>query len=104
MSVLRILLEALAKYKNDEQLNNYGQEMFRMATEMGFPPDMFLSELSKRIKLTKLQKVYIVSTYQTLSLEHRRKSGIEEKNIDRIRKKNREDITRLIEKGETGIY
>ena len=104
MSVLGTLLKAQTKYRDNQELNLLAETMFKMFAEGGFPPDMFLEEVGKRQKLTKLQKVYIVSAYQALFLEHRRKSGIEEKNVDRHRKKNLEDITRLIETGETGIY
>lgn len=100
---LGVLIEANATHKDDKYLNKLAQEMFRMYAEMGFPPDMFLDQVSKQ-GINKLQKIYLVSQYQTLLLEHRRKSGIEEKNIDRIRKKNKVDIERLIETGETGIY
>lgn len=98
------LLEAIVKYKDDEDLLTLATQMFTMYTQNGFPPDIFMEEVEKRRKLTLLQKVFIVSTYQTMFLEHRRKSGIEEHNINKIRKKNREDIERLIETGETGIY
>lgn len=102
--VLPILLDALVKYKGNESLQNLGKEMFRMYTEMGFPPDMFLSELGKRQELDMLAKVFIVSEYQTAFLEHRRKSGVEEKRIDTIRDRNRKDLERLIETGELGVY
>src|SRR5690349_10294374 len=86
---LPVLLEALAKYKANKQLKTLGAEMFRMYTEMGFPPDMFLEEVGKRQELDLLAKVFVVSEYQTAFLEHRRKSGIDEKRIDAIRRKNR---------------
>lgn len=103
-SLLGTLLTAQVTYKDDERLTTLGYEMFRMYTEMGFPPDMFMSELEKRMKLPLLAKVYITSIYQANFLEHRRKSGIEEKNIEKLRGNNREDIQRLITKGEIEVY
>lgn len=103
-SAFSTLLDAQALHSANERLNHLGQEMFRMYTEGGFPPDMFLDELEKRIKLPLTAKIYIVSVYQTMFLDHRRKSGIREKNLDKLRRRNREDIERLIETGELGIY
>lgn len=45
-----------------------------------------------------------MSKYQTAFLEHRRKSGVQEKRVDAIRRRNREDIGRLIKTGELGVY
>lgn len=102
--VLSTLLGALAKHEDDTRLMDYGDKMFGMYTDMGFPPDMFLTELEKKVKLSQSEKIFIVSHYQTKFLEHRRKSGVQEKNVDKIRRKNREDIERFIETGELSIY
>lgn len=98
------LIEAMTIYSDNEQMTHYGNEMFRMYTEGGFPPDMFLDELGSRIDLSLLAKVYILFVYQKAFLDHRRKSGIDEKRVENIRRRNREDIIRLIEKGEIGVY
>lgn len=103
-NVLGILLESTAKYKDNPRFVSLGKKMFDMYTSGGFPPDMFLDELSKRTDLDLLAKVFITSEYQTHYLSHRRLSGIQEKNLDKIRRKNREDIQHLIETGELGIY
>lgn len=98
------LLEAMMTYKNNKQMTKFGEEMFRMYTEMGYPPDMFMSEIEKRKKLPLLAKVYITSIYQSAFLEHKRKSGIDEKRVGGIRRRNREDVVRLIKTGELGVY
>lgn len=104
MSVLGELIEATTTYGDDGQLADIGHEMFRMYTEGGFPPDMFLSELGKRMELPLLAKIYVTSVYQTDFLEHRRLSGIQAQRLEKLRKRNREDIERLIKTGELGIY
>lgn len=102
--VLGTLLEAKTRYGSDERLTELGKEMFRMYTEMGFPPDMFLDELGKRMTLDKLQMVYVVSVYQIAFLEHKRLAGATPKNIEKTRRRNREEIKRVIVTGEVGAY
>lgn len=103
-SVLSALLKAQLLYTDDERMNWLGKIMFTMYTDKGFPPDMFLDELAKWQELDLLAKIYIVSVYQTLFLEHRRKSGIQDKSLEKIRKRNVADLDRLIRTGELGIY
>ena len=98
------ILESHAKYSNDDYMQFLGKEMFRMYTEMGLPPDMFISEIKKKVHLDQLAVIFIVSTYQGLFLEHRRMSGIDDKRVNKIQRKNNEDIIRLIKTGELGVY
>lgn len=99
---LKKLMEATLK--KDEKLERLGSNMFHLYSDNGLPPDMFLSQLEKQTPLTLNQKIYIVSVYQQLTLEHRRKSGLQEKGLERLRKNNLEVIEQLIAKGETNIY
>jgi len=103
-NILGILLDSQTEHSKSELLNGLADTMFNMYTQYGFPPDMFMAELCKRTKLDKLQKVYLVSQYFTLFLEHRRLSGIDEKNVDKIRKSNRYNIENFIKTGEVGVY
>lgn len=103
-TVLREILKAEVKYRDDKRLLALSDSMFRMYTDSGFPPDMFLAEVGKGSELTQPEKIFIISRYQGKFLEHRRKSGIQEKNIDKIRRKNREDMERFIQTGELSIY
>lgn len=102
--VLMQILLAEGKHKGDSRLVGIADKMFHMYADMGFPPDMFLAEIDKTTELSESEKIFIVSRYQGLFLEHRRKSGIQEKNLDKIRRKNREDMERFIESGELSIY
>ena len=102
--VLKTIMEAQLKHKDNKRLVEIAKKMFSMYTDMGFPPDMFLNEMDKQAHLQQSKKIFIVSEYQALFLEHRRKSGVQDKNIDKIRRKNREDMERFIETGELSIY
>lgn len=103
MGVLEALTEAYIRYDKTD-LKDLGFKMSTMHTDRGFPPSMFLAQLEKQIELPILAKVFICSEYQTHYLEHRRKAGIQEKNVDKIRKKNVQDIEKLIKTGEFGDY
>lgn len=103
-NVLGELIDVKLKLGDRTDLIALGKKMFDIYTSGGFPPDMFLDELGKRIELTKEEKLFIISHYQDLFMEHRRKSGVEEKNLARVRKTNLDNITRFIDTGETGIY
>lgn len=102
--VLQAVLDAKQAYEDDELLNKLGAKMFSMHTASGLPPDMFMTEISKHIKLGKLAKVYIISVYQEKFLEHRRKSGSEEKRLDKLRKLNRDNMANFLKSGELGVY
>jgi hypothetical protein len=101
---LRTLIQAELAYKDNAPLNKLGHEMCRMYTEMGFPPDMFLAEVQKKLELPLLARVYITIVYQTDFLEHRRKAGVQDKNLPELRRRNVEEIERLIKHGELGLY
>jgi len=101
---LRTLAEASIKYSSDQAMIGYGNKMFELYTAHGLPPDMFLDELNKRTPLDLLAKVFIVSEYHTQFLEHKRLSGIEDKRIDKVRRRNRDEILALIRTGELGRY
>lgn len=103
-TALPMLIKAHATHRGDPNLEYLSKKMFDMYTAGGFPPDMFIDRMKVAWGLTDLEIVYVVSIYQTLFLEHRRKSGINDKRIDAIRRRNREDIERLIDTGELGIY
>lgn len=92
------------KHSKDIELNRLGGEMFRMFTEMGFPPDMFLDELAKRRKLTTSQRAFIVHVYCGKLIEHKRLSGAEEKSLDKQRKRNIELVYNVLKGKEMGIY
>lgn len=104
MNAHTTLMAAHLAHSESKQLNDIAQWMFEMWTQNGFPPDMFLDELDKRFKLPKSAKIYVVSEYQTKFMEHKRLAGATEKNLEKQRRKNKEDIERLINSGETGIY
>lgn len=104
MTILAEIMQARVKYQDNPRLLKIGKMMFDMYTQNGFPPDMFFDEYEKVEKLNKDEKIFIITEYQTLFLEHRRQSGIEEKNVGKVRKNNLEAITRFINTGEVGVY
>jgi len=104
VNVLGELLEVKSKFRSRHDLLDYGKSMFDMYTSGGFPPDMFLDELTERVKLTKEEQLFIIAHYQDLFMEHRHKSGIGGKSLAKVRKTNLDNITRFIKTGETGIY
>ena len=103
-NVLGTLAEATVTYHDSKELRQLAHDMFTLYTEDGLPPDMFISEFQKRQELPKLAWVFVISEYQRLFLEHRRQSGLNEKRLEPIRRRNREDIERYITKGELGVY
>lgn len=98
------IIDAYAYHNGDPRLDFYAQNMFDLYASFGLPPDMFLKNLAELVDLTDLAKVYIVSQFQHRFLEHRRKSGVQDKNLAKLRRRNLEDITRLIQTGELGVY
>lgn len=99
-----LLIEAVARYREDKQLNSLGKEMFRFKSELGFPPDMFLDELAKRQGLDRLQKIYVLNVYFEQLIEHKRLSAAQEKALERTRRHNKEHIVTFIKTGEVGVY
>lgn len=104
--VLVRVVEARTKFGSREQakLDQLANSMFVMYTQNGFPPDMFLDKLSKLIPLNEDQKLFIISKYQDKLIEHKRLSGIEEKNLDKVRKGNIRILESFLKTGESGIY
>jgi hypothetical protein len=97
-------MDAMLKHHYNHWFTDMGHEMFRMYTEMGFPPDMFLDKLAETAELDLLAKVYIVSVYQSDFIAHKRLAGASEANIAKARRTNVEMTERLIKTGELGIY
>lgn len=104
MTAIEALVKAKISYGRDKQLTDLGHEMFRMYSEMGFPPDMFMDEVRKRMNLNVLQTVYLVSVYHADLLHHKRLAGATDKNIDNTRRRNRDEIDRLLTSNEIGVY
>lgn len=104
--VLAVLTDSCIKFRDNDHLKELGKHMFTFHTQHGFPPDFFFDALSERkgIDLTIEQKVFVTSEYQERFIEHRRLAGVEEKNLEKARLRNREVIERLINTGELGIY
>jgi hypothetical protein len=98
------LLEALLEHKHSRRLTKLGKEMFRFKSELGFPPDMFLSKLEETYGLLKSEKIYVLHTYCEEVLEHKRASAAQEKALERTRKQNKAVLSRFIGTGEVGIY
>lgn len=101
---LEALIQAYVAHSGNEELTRIGAEMFRLYTEMGFPPDMFLDKLKELRTFETLELVYVVSVYQTQFLNHKRLAGASEKNLDKTRRRNIEEIERLLTRGEIGAY
>jgi len=98
---LSIILECLFKTAQKKDfLDNLGKEMFRLFTECGFPPECFLDEIHKRLKLSKEEKVVILFIYQGLFIDHQLKAGMNEKNLKKHQETNKKQIVQLFEKGE----
>lgn len=99
------LIYSVARHKGNKQLTCLAQQMFRMYTEQGFPPDMFLDQLRNSTKANiESELIFIVSEYMTLFLEHRRRAGIADKRVEEARGRNRREIARFISTGELGAY
>lgn len=98
------VIEAHAHHQDNKALVHLGHEMFRMYTEMGFPPDMFVDELKKRFELPQSALIYLITIYQNKFIEHRRKAGAEGKNLDKARAANRRVMAQFIKSGELGVY
>ena len=75
LTINPVLLDSLRKYSGNEELDNLGELMFKMYATNGFPPDMFLREVDRKLTLSLEHKVYIVSEYQTRMMRHKRLSG-----------------------------
>lgn len=104
-STLGALLAAYSQNAYQKQmLSDIGNKMFVMYTQHGLPPDMFMDAWNKREPLPKSAWLVVISEYYGFFLEHRRKSGLSEKYIDKVRRNNREAIQRFIESGELGEY
>lgn len=91
-----------------DYLDRYGEMMFNLFTVHGLPPDIFLKNIAssdfRREDLTLDEMVYIVTVYQTLALEHRRKSGLNESRLKTIQRQYKDELKHLIEHGELGVY
>lgn len=98
------LIGALATYRDDKQLNYLGKEMFRFKSELGFPPDMFLSKLATELRLDKSQQIYVLHVFFEEFIAHKRNSAAQDKALERTRRQNRERILMFIKTGEVGIY
>lgn len=87
-------------------LDNIGKQMFTVFTQQGLPPDMFFDNYKKLDieQLTRYEMICVLSSYLTHFVEHRRRSGIEPKRLDNIRRQNRELIGSFIRRGEIQIY
>ncbi len=81
-----------------------GKAMFTMYTQNGFPPDMFFDQLEARTVLPKAMKLAMLNEYQRLFLEHRRKAGISEDRVEKIRDQNRKILADFMRTGEVGVY
>lgn len=101
--ILRALLKARL-LPSAPQMTDYGHRMFTMYTQNGFPPDMFLDELKKRLTLSRDEGLLIVDSYLADSLEHKRRAGITEERVDKIRQANRRKIAEFYKTGELGVY
>lgn len=103
--ILGKLLEAQAKYGQDKEVLRLGHEMFRLFTQMGFPPDFFLDKLKETISLNELQTMCVVTVYQHDFLEHRRLANtVSEEKLAKIQRHNLNEIKSLVFHGEVGSY
>lgn len=102
--VLTALLKANTQHGNDKRLEQLGQQMFTLYAQDGYPPDMFIKEVAKTFELTLSAKVFITQKFCVHFLEHRRLAGMQEKNLAKLQRRNREHIARLLKTGEIGIY
>lgn len=105
MDVHGRVVEAFANtHEKREELDHYAKAMADCYTDYGLPPDMALTELKKKRKFSEDELVYLISVLQSHLLEHRRKSGITEARVEKIRVRNRDQIEAFIKTGEMGIY
>ncbi len=98
------LLDVYLKYNKRGDLNESGKMMFRLFTQSGMPPDMFFDSLKEKMNYNNEELLYILSVYQSEFIEHKIKSGINEKNLKRNQDNNVKVIESFLKTGETGIF
>lgn len=94
----------VAYSKRSPQLDRLAEQMFIFSTQHGLPPDMFLSKIDGQQLLDLDEKTYIVSEYLSKVLEHKRLSGIEEKNLNKVRRNNKNIMMKVIQGKEIGLF
>ena len=99
LDVLRALLTA----PETKKTRYWGDQMFRLKTETGFPPDMFLSELRKAEELTEEEENSIVNRFLQRNMEHRTNGGVTDERLKKVRQANVAIMKRFIEKREIGV-
>lgn len=86
------------------QMRELGRLMFTMYSQEGLPPDMFLDELGKRKEFSVSERALIVTYYLLESLDHKRKAGITDERVDKLRARNLSLLSQFMETGELGVY
>jgi hypothetical protein len=94
----------LIKIKNNLEWERAGKDMFELYTEFGYPPDMFLQDVFKTIPMSDDDKLATMISYQNKMAEHKIKSGITDKRLEELQKRNLRELHKFIEKGEINIY
>ena len=78
-------------------LEKIGEKMFKFETQHGLPSEIFMDELLKKRKLTNDEKGRVLEKFLTLSLEHKLKSGLIEKNIGKTKERNRKLLMNILD-------
>lgn len=94
--IVRVIFDNMHR----EDLVYMGKIIFDSFTDSGIPPEIILDELEKKNKFSKEEKISIIYNFQKLFIEHKIKSGIGEKRLNKVRENNINILIKLYKTGE----
>ena len=86
--------------KTDAHYEKYGDTVFTMFTQNGYPPEIAIDDIDKELELSISAKIVILQRFQYLIMQHCRKSKITEENREKLQEKNKRDIMQLYRTGD----
>lgn len=75
----------------------WGRQIFRLETVTGLPKEISIEKLQEGFKMTNLDLCCVLVIYQDLLTEHKIKSGLQEKSLKKLQKRNIEELVKCYE-------
>ena len=94
------ILSLYKKFFRRKDLNYWGEQMFKLATQEGFPAEFCKDELIKSYDYSTEELAYVVNKYLSRITKHKILSGIYDKNLKKWQNYNNNIMKNILLTGD----